>query len=181
MASIKVVRVFAAAVAGAALVGLAPATHAGAWGEAWFPGQNPSCASNEQIGSGQGAPTSIYDDKGDYWGWAEWRWGTSGSCAGYQWARLHITDGIPLFSDHLTVQLRKTTNGTVTQAFLGGGGGIAAGTYDSTVLYAPHGVSVPIEGTVENTLAKAYVGDNPHPVSSRVFFGHGGIRQQWVA
>jgi hypothetical protein len=179
----KVVRFLAAPAVGAALITAAPAAHADGWGEAWYPGQNAACSSNHRIGddSSYGKPTSIYDDKGEYWGWAEWRQGTSGSCAGYQWARLHVTESIPLVQSYLTVHLAKSggTGLRDTRANLGANGIIDAGTYDSTVLYAPCCASIPITGTIDGTYAKHYIGDTPHWESSRLFFGHGGTPELW--
>lgn len=180
----RVVRFLAAPAVGAALLTAAPAAHAAGWGEAWYPGQNPSCASNHRIGEDgtPGAPTSIYDYHGDYWGWAEWRQGTAGSCNGYQWARLHITEGIPLVQSYLTVHLHKNAGGGLpdTRANLGANGTINAGTYDSTVLSAPSDEYVPIAGTIDGTQARVYVDDSPRWTPSTLFFGHGGRPEPWV-
>lgn len=65
----------------------APAAHAGALDGSW-PQSVSSCNSNVRVGT----PRSLYGSEGSYYGWAEFRQGTSGSCRDYQWVKIHFVN-----------------------------------------------------------------------------------------
>src|SRR4051812_33363410 len=78
--------VTAVAVAALAVSVAAPAAASdgnGAWDD-HYPSELASCQSNVRVGP----VTSIWSSAGNYYGWAEQRWGNAGECWGYQWISL---------------------------------------------------------------------------------------------
>ncbi|HZP50717.1 hypothetical protein [Actinocrinis sp.] len=146
--------------------------------EGYSASANSACSTSTRIGD----TTSIYDSAGNYYGWAEWRFGTATDCWGDQWALLHVTAPITLAQSQLTVRLDKQVlplGGLAwTQAFLGGGGSVGVGDYSGTVLFAPGYVSLPICGTLQSSALTTVNGvTSTHPL----FFGHQGQQSAWCA
>ncbi|RJL23892.1 hypothetical protein [Bailinhaonella thermotolerans] len=126
-----------------------------------LPSAVPGCGSNVRATT---TNQEAYDDtislyaNGVYYGWAEWRVGTSGICKNYKWIRLHLTRAVDSTWTSpfgiRTVDMQPGDNRS-TSLDIGSRG---AGTVDSEVLWAP---TVPLMshllGIVNTPGAEAYI------------------------
>ena len=115
-------------------VGAAPAVAAG----------SKDCASAP---SKQIARTVKFGTEYTRWGWAEWRYGTSGSCKGYKWMNVHVTEhGVYINNWQITLD-RWGYGSPVTKIWWKGVHHVGIGTWHS---YAKYGYKVRV-GAVSNS------------------------------
>jgi hypothetical protein len=156
----------------AVMISATPAKAAQAAGayDGRYPRDVPGClSSNIRAGNGTPDPVASLWSNNYYYGWAEQRYGTRGSCRGYQWIRLHVTR---------TIWVAYTQNLGFSTFVNPGNSGVVAGTdrstpvppgdYDLQVLYVTwrHICAYSTNHVVEYLSAEPlFFGHNARPVN----------------
>jgi hypothetical protein len=145
---------------------------------------SPMAATNCSSATGThriGTTTKLETAGGHYYGWAEWRQGTTGKCAGREWVAVHVTRAMRAWSGNgcmfgVTIarvgdSSFKTFKDWYHSAMSKGlAVDVAKGTYRTLGLYSPH-----------NTLHAWPCRDAGGGLSNlhHLFFGHGYKHYTW--
>jgi hypothetical protein len=92
----------------------------------------PACSRNVRVNP----TTNIYDNSGAYYGWAEQRYSSNGSCNGEQWVLLHVTRTIYTGYYGLSITESLPNGNWVGLAFGTGNDVVYPGTYECPMLRA---------------------------------------------